>query len=380
MAKGNLNSLQYSLCETARLSKYNVAVLIVEEPKLNQPSDRGLRRYMLKTVSLCLKHIQAGRRVAAEKRLDAVILPDFSTEFLLLTYLFSGGRTQNVYALIHHNAQQALHSHWMRRLLKFYNFLGYKFILNETLAALTDLGDDAPANWGNAVLLHPVQAELMVDRQPADRQHISDPSPRPQVGIVGSVRKGKRFEETLLLLRQLQQRLDFTLIVGVDQPALSPHLQPDDRLIIRDTAQHDQYLSVLAACDVIVLNYDESQYRYRCSGVAADAIGTKTYVVAPDYPMIRHQLVYPATVGVLYQGTTDLEAELEMALQTALKLPPAQTNPAFAQHYAARSPEGLASSLDRILASQLDRQTPRVRSVWRSLRRSVAYPKSSPSK
>jgi hypothetical protein len=121
-----------------------------------------------------------------------------------------------------------------------------------------------------------------------------------------------------------------------------------------DTASHAQYLAAIAHCDVIVLNYDESQYRYRCSGVAADAIGCRTYVVAPDYPMIRHQVMHPSPAGVLYED----ESALESALTEALALPATVTNSAFEQHYADRSATGLAVSLDRIISQQADRQTP----------------------
>jgi hypothetical protein len=350
MVLSNLNSLQFSLCETARLSQHDVAIVLVEEPNLGQKQQQGWRRSLLKVLSLSLKHIQAGRRIAAEKRRDAVILPDFSTEFLLLTYLFSGGRTRNVHTLIHHNVQQALHSRSAKELLRFYHWLGYKFILNETLSALTDLGYQDPQNQGHAVLLHPVQAETAIVAAVAQAAPISE---RPKVGIVGSIRKGKQVEATIAQLQKLQARLEFILVIGVDQPEQLKHLQ-HEHLVLMNTAEHEDYLKVIGMCDVIVLNYDEAQYRYRCSGVAADAIGTRTYVVAPDYPMMRHQLLYPEPVGVLYET----ETELESALAAALKLPAAVTNPAFEQHYAQRSVQGLAMALDRILAARPRRRRP----------------------
>jgi hypothetical protein len=343
MSKIVLNSLQHSLCETARLSQHDVRVVIVPEPQLAKRRLAGWQRHCLKVLSLGLKHMRVGTQIAIGKAQDAVILPDFSTEFLWLTYLFSGFQTRNVYVLVHHNVQQALHNPLIRGMLKVYSGLGYKFILNETLAPLRDLGYHKPEERGHAVLLHPVQAESIAATQP---------EAIPKVGIVGSVRKGKRFAETLALLQQLQTQLDFTLVLGIDAPEQFQHLA-NDRLCVMDTASHAQYLAVIAHCDVIILNYDESQYRYRCSGVAADAIGCRTYVVAPDYPMIRHQVMSPSPVGVLYQD----ESALESALTQALALPTTATNPAFDQHYADRSAAGLAVSLDRILSQQADRQT-----------------------
>jgi hypothetical protein len=343
MSKIVLNSLQHSLCETARLSQYDVSVVIVPEPQFAKRRRAGWQRHCLKVLSLGLKHMRVGTQITIGKGQDAVIVPDFSTEFLWLTYLFSGFRTRNVYVLVHHNVQQALHHPLIRGMLKIYSNLGYKFILNETLSPLKDLGYHTPENLGHAVLLHPVQAEAIA---------IAPPSAIPKVGIVGSVRKGKRFAETLALLQQLQTRLDFTLVLGIDAPEQFQHLA-SDRLCVMDTGSHAQYLAAIAHCDVIVLNYDESQYRYRCSGVAADAIGCRTYVVAPDYPMIRHQLIHPVPVGVLYED----ESALETALTQAIALPPTATNPAFEQHYADRSAVGLAVSLDRILSQQPDRET-----------------------
>ena len=84
---------------------------------------------------------------------------------------------------------------------------------------------------------------------------------------------------------------------------------------------------------------------YRCSGVAADAIGVQTYVVCPDFPLMSSQLNYPAPVGVVYKD----EAALETSLRQALELASKDNKSAFESHYIERSLEKTASILDKAI-------------------------------
>jgi hypothetical protein len=112
-----------------------------------------------------------------------------------------------------------------------------------------------------------------------------------------------------------------------------------------DTSTNDAYLAALSVCDVVVLNYEKSKYFYRCSGVAADAIGVQTYVVCPDFPFMSSQVNYPAKVGVVYEDETDLE----IAIQQALALTLDSDKSAFESHYMQRSLAKTAAILDQAI-------------------------------
>jgi hypothetical protein len=108
-----------------------------------------------------------------------------------------------------------------------------------------------------------------------------------------------------------------------------------------DTGDRGAYLDALDRCDVVILNYRRDRYFYRASGVAADAIARRAFVVCPDFPLMRHLLTEPAPVGALNAGLEDLGR----AIREALALRGSASDP-FAAHARARSPAAIAGLLD----------------------------------
>ena len=338
--------------KTAALSKYDVYVLTGNEPNLFPNFKQPLARKIIKILQLIICHIELGRKILKNKHRDAIIVHGFSTEFLMFTYIWSLFWTKNIYILTHHNIQQAFHSSIISTIFKIYHALGYKFIVNETSSILQNIGFSDRESDRHLSLLHPVvgiDTSVYLDNNKEIAKLTSLGGGRKKIGIVGKIRQGKQFSKTLDLLLKLQDKLDFLLIIGTDDLSTAVDLK-SERLELVDTASRENYFSVLAACDIVVLNYEESKYLYRCSGVAADAIGTRTYVVCPNFPLMSHQLNYPAQVGVLYNN----ESDLETAIRHTLQLVPADRNTAFESHYVERSIENLALVLDREIAARIE--------------------------
>ncbi len=341
--------------KAADLSKNDIFVITGNEPKLFAQIEHSLVRKILKIPQLIICHAEIGSEIVKNRAKDAIIVHGFSTEFLAFTYFFSLFWTKNVYVLTHHNVQQAFQSWMMRILLKIYHSLGYKFIVNETASMLIKIGFSDRESSQHLSLLHPaarVDTSIVLARSSEEiRQLNCREGKKRKIGIVGKIRQGKQFGKTLDVLLKLQDRLDFLIIIGTDDFSQFSQINSDNVKLL-DTSTKDNYFSVLALCDIIVLNYEESKYRYRCSGVAADAIGTRTYVVCPNFPMMSNQLNYPDRVGILYND----ESELERAIEQALQLAPTGENAAFESHYVERSIEKLAIGFDRDLQ---DRITPK---------------------
>jgi hypothetical protein len=338
--------------QTADLSKHDIHVITGDEPNFLPNFKQPLVRKILKIFQLIICHIELGRKIFGNRNRDAILIHGFSTEFLILTYIYSLFWTKNVYILTHHNIQQAFHSSIIRSVFKIYHAVGYKFIVNETSLILQNIGFDEKESSQHLSLLHPVveiDTSIYLENNAEIDKLNSLRSDHKKIGIVGKIRQGKQFSKTLDRLLKLQEKLDFLLILGTDDLSTAIDLK-SERLELVDTTTRDNYFAVLAACDIIVLNYEESKYLYRCSGVAADAISTRTYVVCPNFPLMSHQLNYPDRVGILY----DNESDLETAIRQALQLVPAAENKAFESHYVERSIEHLALVLDQEIAARVE--------------------------
>jgi hypothetical protein len=323
---------------------YDVRIITGNELRFFPGNDNFVIRKILKVFALVASHIGLGRKILESKDADALILYGFSTEFLFLTFL-SSLWTKNVYLLIHHNIQQARQNSFMKFMLKIYHHLKYKFIVNETSSVLQDLGYKEAEIYQHLSLPHPV---IKVNDTSDSNLFNNDESKKKKVGIVGKIRKGKKFSDSLSLLMKISKELNIVLVIGTDDFSyFNDTILQDVKLI--DTSNNDSYLTALSSCDVAVLNYEESKYFYRCSGVAADAISVQTYVVCPDFPLMSSQVNYPTQVGVLYKN----EVELESALHQALELTVNSDRAVFESHYAERSPAKFASILDQAIKARV---------------------------
>jgi glycosyltransferase involved in cell wall biosynthesis len=332
------NNLLLSLQKAAEIAKKDIVIITAEEPKLFPAIQNKLLRKILKLLALIISHISMGWQIHQNRHRDAQIVYGFSTEVWLFAWVASLFWTKNVYLQNHHNIQQACENPLMRWLLKLYDFLNYKYVVNETTSALKDLGYSEEKISKHISLITPIIPETAKNLFPDVE------IPKNKVGIVGQIRKGKQVEETIKLLLNLQDKLDFLLVVGTDDFSALEGMNLA-RVKLVNTAARDDYMAVIASCDVIILNYEKAKYYYRCSGVAMDAIAVRTYVICPNFPLMNHQLIYPSQVGLLYNHQTELETVLKQAFQ----LLPAKENPAFDQQYQARSIAKIAEFLDQVV-------------------------------
>lgn len=313
--------------QVAKDSILDIAVVTGDVPYILPVIKNSLLRKLFKAISLISCHIDIGNKIRKNKNKQAVIVHGFSNEFLLVTYFCSLFLTKNVYLLTHHNIQQAFQNPMFRVMLKLYAFLKYKFILNETLLVLKDIGFSEQQIANCISINHPV-----LKIKPFDTPN-NCLSRQKKIGLIGQARKEKRIEKTLKLLIKLQKKLDFQLVVGTDDLSSFDELDMNEVKLI-NTSDRNDYYAALAACDIVVLNYACSKYLYRCSGVIADAIGTQTFVICPNFPLMSNQINYPTKVGLSYQNESDLEAVIQQAIEIC-----SSSHLQFENHYIERSIE-----------------------------------------
>jgi hypothetical protein len=328
--------------QVAKDSILDIAIVTGEEPHILPFIKNPLLCKFLKVIGLISCHIDMGNKIRKNKDKQAIIVHGFSNGFLIFTYCFSLFTTKNVYVLTHHNIQQAFDNLPSRLMLKFYNSLNYKFILNETSMILKYLGFSDKEIDKHLFLLHPV-----VKTEPLNVSN-SELSKQKKIGLIGKFRKGKKMEKTLQLLLNIQKKIDFELIIGTDD--FSPFTKLDNNKIkLVNTCEKDDYYATLAECDIIILNYEKSKYFYRCSGVAADAIGTKTFVLCPNFPLMNNQISYPSKVGLLYENESDLETAIQQSLNLV-----SNNVILFENHYSERSIENIASDFAKQLETKIN--------------------------
>jgi len=128
----------------------------------------------------------------------------------------------------------------------------------------------------------------------------------PVIGLVGHFRREKAPEWALerIAAAIVDGRLHARLLVG--SPDAAFRAAWSGRAEVIDTSAHGDYLDALRRSTVVVLPYPPAGYRYRVSGVLAEAVACGARVVVPDLPLLRAQVSRPAPVGAWYRDQDEL--------------------------------------------------------------------------
>ena len=308
-------------------------------PDLGQEKVRNkLISRTLKGIARILDHIRMAQYVSQlDNGYNAVLYTMFLNIPVFLTFLFSGFRSKNVYFLAHF-IQQIRQRRLYIWLFKFYIFLGYKFIVFEDLSLLASAGFTAKEMGAFSAIPHPV----LDKNSPIP---VKKPNQRKKVGLIGYHRSEKQMQQIMELLLRLQNKLNYDLILGTNDISDFNEIHFDNRTTFFNTTSRNDYFKALSVCDIIVNNYQEGHYYLRSSGVIADAIGTHTYCICPDFPIIRQQVVWPAPIGKVFKSIDSLPE----VLNEVLNWEDAKMNPAFELHYQQRSSLTLANLFDEIM-------------------------------
>ena len=175
--------------------------------------------------------------------------------------------------------------------------VGFRFMFFETkeLEGITQLGLDSDHHW---VVPHPVA------RQKVERTHDTPLT----VGIIGHYRPEKGMDDVLDVL--LAKEPTFHLIVGVPNIGSfevgSKYGKGNPWFELRDTSAAETYCATLAECNVVLLCYTAEGYRFRASGIIADASACGTAVLVPRFPVLEHQIRFPSVVGECFEDLVEV--------------------------------------------------------------------------
>jgi len=227
-----------------------------------------------------------------------ILLREFSTVPLLAVWPLLWPLRKRLFFLVHHNLQWAERQWTERCCLNLLLRLGLRCAFLERV----------PPGFGKGPARHlalpfPMPEVTLAERGPAEAV--------PVIGVAGWYRAEKGMDELISLLQE--QLPEFRLLVGIPNPEAAEHLSA----LTVNTAAKEDYLRMLARCDVLVQNGARESYFHRASGPAADAVACSTAVVAPDFPLLRSQLRTPVPVGEVFDGLENLPAAVRVAVEKA---------------------------------------------------------------
>lgn len=275
---------------------------------------------------ILLRHITLVFRCWRNASHAHILIREFSTLPLLLVFPFLWPFRQRLFFVIHHNLQWVVRSTLERAGLFVLTRLGARWTLFET-EELEGLSAFNIPSEQNLVLPHPVPEQSAQGIQ----------TDLPVIGVVGYYRPEKGMEELLRLLAD--HFPDCQMVLGVPNPEELNGV-PDGIRVVNTAADAD-YRQLLIECDVLVQNGAADRYRYRVSGPLADAAACGTAIVAPDFPLIRHQLLSPVPVGEVFESPGAMPDSVRLAIENVRA-----GHYDFNTYCAARSANALANHLD----------------------------------
>ncbi|MFM7407397.1 MAG: glycosyltransferase family 1 protein [Cuspidothrix sp.] len=263
------------------------------------------------------RHISMGLQALSLKDVDSIYVMEIYNQHLLtlLPMLVSTGKP--VFLGIHGNQLFAQESK-----IKYLGFVYLqKFLrLNPKFKViLLELDDDyvrddlkfSPAS--KIVIPHPIISEVTPKLQPGERLNEND---KIKIGIIGIIREDKPINKILEKLRHYvsQHSQQLELVIGTPINQKPKFLETSSDITFIDTTKDEDYLHALQQLDILVTDFDKERYYYRASGVISDAGSCGCYIIAPDYPVINHQISWPVSIGSCYSSLDDLEQLIAQAM------------------------------------------------------------------
>lgn len=265
------------------------------------------------------RHLAMGIKALSLKNKNILVFEAYNQHLLfLLPLLVLTGK--QVFIMLHGNQQFAMNSkikYWGLLYLKLYLnvFNNLKVLLLEIDDDILDPKFKLPEK-SKIIIPHPLRGDVTPRLQPQERLNETDTI---KIGIVGIIRADKPINK---LIEQAQKYVDSNsdveLIIGTPINQKPKYL--DESLItVIDTTKEENYLKTLQQIDILLIHYDKERYYYRTSGVISDAASAGCYIVASDYPVIKHQINYPVTIGSTFNNFEELPTILETAISFVKK-------------------------------------------------------------
>ncbi len=261
------------------------------------------------------RHLVMGLQALKLKEIDSIYVMEVYNQHLLLLLPLLKLTGKKVFLGLHGN--QTLAQENFIKSLGFQFLKRYLAVSPQTKAVLLEL-DDALINpnfqlpsHSKVVIPHPMISEVTPRLQKKERLPKDS---RIKVGIVGIIRADKPIGKLLTkLIDYASKHNNCEIVLGTPQKQKNQEMD-NLNISILDTTQDRDYFNALKSIDILVTYFDKDRYYYRASGVISDAASCGCYIIAPDYPLIKHQITWPVTIGSTFSSIEELDSLLGAAI------------------------------------------------------------------
>jgi len=161
------------------------------------------------------------------------------------------------------------------------------------------------------VIPHPIVGEVEPKLKPGERLP-SDA--KIKIGVVGQIRPDKPIAKVVeQLSTYVSAHPQCELVIGTPFGQKPKELDGIEATL-RDTTEEAEYLKLLQEIDILVIHYDRDRYYYRTSGVISDAGSCGCHIIASNYPVIEHQVHWPASIGSTFDRFDEIPELLDRAV------------------------------------------------------------------
>lgn len=269
--------------------------MTIETPSL-QIGRRLVKVVGIHQVLLVMSHLRFAIGILLESRRQWVIVREFVTIPLLLTYPLWCKARRRILFINNHNFQYA-QVRWSQGLaIRLLLRLGARIVSMERPRPAWGPGKDLR---GGIVLPFPMIEGRLKGKGLRAREL--------RVGILSGFRSEQGTEELLEVLLRARTNIGraWRLVLASRFESRLVQWEPRVDLILNLRSTED-YWNALADFDVAVFNYNQAAYEQRTSGIISDAIACGTPVVCPAYPVLLQQITWPAKMGVGFRSRDEI--------------------------------------------------------------------------
>ncbi|MEQ9551478.1 MAG: glycosyltransferase family 1 protein [Coleofasciculus sp. G3-WIS-01] len=262
------------------------------------------------------RHISMGVRAFKLKDIDVIFVFEIYNQHLLAVLPLLAFRGKEVLISLHGNQQFAMNSRikfwgliYLKKYLQFFNNL--KVILFEIDDNVIPEKFRLPAA-SKVIIPHPIISEATPRLRAGERLSVDT---KIKLGVVGMIRQDKPISKLIEILQDYvatnEQKCE--IIIGTPFGQKPDYL---DKLEVKlyDTTKEEDYIDVLNKIDILVIHYDQNRYYYRTSGVISDAGSCGCYIIASDYPVIKHQVSWPIPIGSTFSNFDEIDSLIDQAI------------------------------------------------------------------
>lgn len=262
------------------------------------------------------RHISMGIRAFNFKDIDVLFIFEIYNQHLFFVLPLVASTGKEVFISLHWNQQFAMNSR-----MKFLGLLYLKTYLKlfkNLKAVLYEIDDDVipkkfrlPAS-SKVVIPLPIISEATPKLMSGERLPANA---KIKIGVVGMIRQGKPIGKLIEKLQEYVASSDSEceLIIGTPFRQKPKYLDKIGAALY-DTTKEDDYISLLRQIDILVIDYEKDGYYYRTSGVISDAGSCGCYIIASDYPAIKHQVSWPIQIGSTFSNFDEISTLIDQGI------------------------------------------------------------------